>query len=159
MPKSSSFGYTNVTANAKTVAPVSLKVVTNYSRLGTDKAEECVLSNKTAPLDVGEMITYRANDLDKVTSTQQIQNPTPNRSGIQYVVKVEDILRTVDANGNIISDEPVVAYLTIRHQKSGNVTPAHVESIVSRVIGACQRADGTFRYDDLMRSGITPIAD
>lgn len=56
-------------------------------------------------------------------------------------------------------DEPVVAYLTIRHQKSGNVTPAIIADVVSRVIGACMRTNGTWRFDDLMRSALSPIND
>ena len=87
-----------------------------------------------------------------------MQNPSPVRNGIQYVIKVEDILRTVDTtSGAILMDEPVVAYLTIRHQKSGNVTPAIVADVVSRTIGACMRTDGTWRFDDLMRSALAPI--
>jgi hypothetical protein len=158
MAKTSLFGFTNITANAVKLSPIDLKLVSNYARIDNE-AQTCVLSNKTTPLDIGELVTYRANDLDKVTSTQQIQNPAPVRNGIQYVIKVEDILRTVDANGAVICDEPIVAYLTIRHQKSGNVTPAHIEAITSRVIGACQRSNGTYRFDDLMRSALAPIAD
>lgn len=157
MAKQSTFGFTNVTANAVKVTPVDVKVVSNYART-EDEADVCVLSNKTAPLDQGELITYRANDLDRVSSTQVVQNPAPVRNGVQYVIKVEDILRTVESTtGTILMDEPVVAYLTIRHQKSGNVTPAIVADVVSRVIGACMRTDGTWRFDDLMRSALAPI--
>lgn len=158
MAKSSSFAFTNVTANTVKLSPIDMKVVTNYSRI-ENTANSCTLSNKTTPLDQGELVVYRCNDLDRVTSTQKIQNPAPVQNGIQYVVKVEEILRTVDANGDIICDEPVVAYLTVRHQKSGNITPAHIEQVVSRLMGACQRSAGTFRFDDLMRSALSPIAD
>lgn len=158
MAKTSAFGFTNVTANAVKVTPIDLKVVTNYARI-EDEAEVCVLSNKTAPLDQGELVTFRANDLDKVSSSQVIQNPTPVRNGIQYVIKVEEILRTTDSVTGVVVDEPVIAYLTIRHQKSGNVTPAHVADITSRCIGACMRTNGTWRFDDLMRTAVVPIAD
>lgn len=157
MAKQSTFGFTNVTANTVKVTPVDVKVVSNYART-EDEADVCVLSNKTAPLDQGELITYRANNLDRVSSTQVVQNPAPVRNGVQYVIKIEDILRTVESTtGAILMDEPVVAYLTIRHQKSGNVTPAIVADVVSRVIGACMRTDGTWRFDDLMRSALAPI--
>lgn len=157
MSKVSSFGFTNKAANAVKVTPVDIKPVTNYARI-EDEADVCVLSNKSAPLDQGELVTFRANDLDKISSTQMVQNPAPVRNGVQYVIKVEDILRTVEStNGNIIMDEPIVAYLTIRHQKSGNVTPELVAEVVSRVIGACMRTDGTWRFDDLMRSALAPI--
>lgn len=157
MSKVSTFAYTNKTANAVKVTPIDVQPVTNYARI-EDEATVCVLSNKTAPLDQGELIVYRANDLDRVSSTQKIQNPSPVQNGVQYVIKLEDILRTTDStSGAILMDEPIVAYLTIRHQKSGNVTPAIVAEVVSRVIGACMRTDGTWRFDDLMRSALAPI--
>lgn len=159
MPKTSSFAFTNNVANAVKVTPIDVKAVTNYARI-EDESDVCVLSNKTAPLDQGELLTYRANDLEKVSSTQIVQNPSSVRNGIQYVIKLEEILRTVDStSGNILMDEPVVAYLTIRHQKSGNVTPAIVADITSRLMGACMRSNGTWRFDDLMRSALAPIAD
>lgn len=158
MAKVTSFGFTNVTESTLAVKPINVKLVTNYARI-EDEPTSCVLANKTAPLDQGELITLRANDIDRVSSTQIIQNPSPVRNGIQYVIKVEDILRTVDANGVVLMDEPIIAYLTVRHQKSGNVTPTMVVDMVKRVMGACVRADGTWRFDDLMRSALAPISD
>lgn len=158
MAKTSSFGYTNVTLNTVKANPVDLKVVTNYARI-EDEADVCVLCNKTAPLDQGELITYRSNDLDRVSSSQVIQNPTPVKNGIQYVIKAEEILRTTDSVNLTVYDEPVVVYLTIRHQKTGNVTPAIVAGAVERCLGACMRTNGTWRFDDLMRSALAPIAD
>lgn len=158
MSKTSTFGYSNVTENTTTIKPIDLKVVTNYAKV-EDEADVVVLSNKTAPLDQGELITFRANALEKVSSSQIVQNPALVRNGIQYVVKVEEILRTVDSvTGNIV-DEPVVAYLTIRHQSSGNITPAIVTETVKRCLGACMRTDGTWRFDDLMRSALNPTTN
>lgn len=158
MPKTSSFGFTNVTPNTVKASPVDLKLVTNYARL-EDEPTLTVLSNKTAPLDQGERVSFRANALDKVSSSQVIQNPSPVKNGVQYVIKVEEILRTTDSVTGVVIDEPVVAYLTIRHQLSGNVTPAHVQAAVERCLGACMKSNGTWRFDDLMRSAIVPITD
>lgn len=158
MAKVSTFGFTNVTANTVKANPVDVKMVTNYARV-EDEPTLTVLSNKTAPLDQGELVSYRANALAKVSSSQVIQNPAPVKNGIQYVIKVEDILRTTDdVTGNIV-DEPVIAYLTIRHQLSGNIKPAHVQTMVERCLGACMKSNGQWRFDDLMRSAIVPIAD
>ena len=158
MAKTSDLGFTNKTASTSLVTPVDIKVVTNYAKI-EDEPQVCVLSNRTSPLDQGELVTYRSNELDKVSSSQVIQNPTPVRNGVQYVIKVEDILRTTDSVTGQIVDEPVVAYLTIRHQKTGNITPAIVADVVSRCVGACRRSNGTWRFDDLMRSAVAPIVD
>lgn len=79
MAKTSTFGYTNVLANAVKVTPIDVKCVTNYARI-EDESDVCTLSNKTAPLDQGELLTFRANDLDRVSSTQIVQNPSVVRN-------------------------------------------------------------------------------
>lgn len=154
----STYGFQNKTAAGFKVTPVAIGVVTNYAKT-TDEPSVVVMNNKTCPLDQGELITYRCNEVEKVTTSQKIQNPARVRNGIQYVVKVEDILRTVDSNGNIVCDEPVVAYITFRHQKSGNITSALVEECLTRLLGATYKADGTSRISDMMRSAIAPTTD
>lgn len=158
MSNTSSFSFTNKVVNAVDVAPFDLKPVTNYAKI-TDEPTIAVLSNKTAALDQGELLTYRANELSKVSTSQTLQHPLPIRNGVQYVIKVEEILRTVDAAGVIIGDEPIVAYVTIRHQKSGNISTALVDEVFKRAVGACYKTDGTTRFTDLMRSALIPTVD
>lgn len=157
MAITSQFGFTNTVDQSFTVTPKDLKPVTSYGKV-TDLADKVVLSNKTAPLDQDEKLTYTCQQLDKVTSTQELQHPSIARNGVQYVVKLEEILRTADG-ADIIQDEPVVAYLTIRHQSSSYITASHVETVFKRLIGACFKEDGTTRFADLMRSALVPVAD
>jgi hypothetical protein len=154
----SSFGFSNKTVSENAIAPVAIGVTSNYAKI-EDEPTAVVLSNRTCPLDQGELVTYRVNDVNKVSTSQTIQNPSRVRNGVQYVAKVEEILRTTDNDGNIICDEPIVAYLTIRHQKSGNITAAIITEVVTRLLGAIQKADGSYRWDDLMRSAIVPTVD
>lgn len=154
----SQFSFTNKTDSTKTIAPVTVGVISNYAKV-VDEPNTVVLSNRTCPLDQGELVTYRVNDVAKVSTSQKIQNPSKVRNGVQYVAKVEEILRTTDTNGNIVCDEPVVAYLTIRHQKSGNITSAQITEVIRRLLGTVQKSDGSYRWDDLMRSAIVPITD
>lgn len=155
---SSSFAYSNKTDSTHTIKPVSIGIVSNYAKV-VDEPSLVQMSNKTCPLDQGELVSYRCNDIDKVTSTQKVQNPSKVRNGVQYVVKCEEILRTTDAEGKIICDEPVIAYVTIKHQKSGNITAALVEEVFRRVVGAMYKSDGTSRIADLMRNAIVPTTD
>lgn len=158
MPNTSSFGYTNTTANTTTLAPVKLGLVTNYAKI-QDTPDACVMANKTSPLDQGELVTIRYQKLDKVSTSQDLAYPLPERGGCQYVYKVEDILRTTDENGKIINDEPVVAYLTIRHQRTGNITADIIKQIACRVLGVCISDKGTTRFIDTMRGDCSPDAD
>lgn len=155
---SSSFAYSNKTDSTTTIKPVNIGIVSNYAKV-VDEPSLVQMSNKTCPLDQGELVSYRCNDIDKVTSTQKVQNPSKVRNGVQYVVKCEEILRTTDADGKIICDEPVIAYVTIKHQKSGNITATLVEEVFRRVVGAMYKSDGTSRIADLMRNAIVPTTD
>lgn len=154
----SDFSYQNVADSSNTITPKAVGPATNYAKI-VDEPETCVLSNKTCPLDQGELITYRVNDVKKVSTSQTVQNPSKVKDGVQYVAKVEEILRTTDTDGEIVCDEPIVAYLTIRHQKSSHITSAIVAEVVERLLGAVVKADGTWRFDDMMRHAIVPTHD
>lgn len=158
MALTSSFGFTNVSENTHKVTPTALQETSKYAKI-TDDAAEVRLSNKTTPLDQGEIISYKAMQMPKINSVQTVQNPTPVSTGVQYVVKLDEILRTKDADGNIVCDEPIVMYLTVKHQLSSNIQPSHVETIFKRLCGACMKSDGTYRFDDLMRSALEPVVD
>lgn len=151
-------GYTNTAANSAAKLTITdLKMVTNYARI-EDEPTVAVLSNVTCPIDQGELITYRCNDVDHVSTSQKIRNPAKVQDGVQYVVKVEDIIRTTSDNGDVV-DEPIVAYLTLRHPRSSNITDALVNTTFNRLIGACYKSDGATRFHDLMRSALMPTTD
>lgn len=158
MPNTSSLGFTNTTAGEVAIKPVKLGLVSNYAKI-QDTPDACVMTNKTSPLDQGELVTIRYQKLDKVTTSQDLAYPLPERGGCQYVYKVEDILRTTDESGKVICDEPIVAYLTIRHQRTGNITPEIISQVVSRVAGVFVSNGGTYRFRDTMRGDCSPDAD
>lgn len=158
MAKTSSFKFTNVTDSTVTVTPKKLGDVTNYAVQSND-ANSVVLNNKTAPIDSEEILTYRSRDIQKVNTDLNIQYPSPVKSGIQYQVMIEDTLCTEDATANFRVDEPIVAQLTIRHPKSGNITSDIVAQVVTRLISACRTDAGTWRFTDLMRGAERPISD
>lgn len=159
MAKTSSFGFTNTTDSLNSVVPKKLGPTTNYA-VKQDTADACILNNKTAPVDIEEIISYKSRDIAQVNTTLNIQYPSPVKSGIQYQVMVEDTLSTTDsADADFRVDEPIVAYLTIRHPKSGNIGNTQIATVVTRLISALMREDGTWRFDDLMRSAERPVVD
>lgn len=154
-----SFGYTNKTASAHTVAPVDVKMASNYA-LVEDEPTSCVMSNKTCPIDQGELVSYKCQTVKNVSTAQDVLYPAKVQTGIQYVVKIEDLLSvTSDTDPNFRTDLPVVAYLTIRHTKNGAITGEVIAEVVNRLIGACRKTDGSWRFDDLMRSSLKPEHD
>ena len=159
MAKTSSFKFTNVGDSTHTLTPKLLGTVENYA-VKSDAADDVVLNNKTAPIDCEELVEYRSRPIAKVNTDLNIQYPSKVQSGIQYQVMVQDTLSTVDAtDADFRVDEPVICQITIRHPKSGNIGNAEVATVVMRAISALVKADGTWRFDDLMRSAERPVVD
>jgi hypothetical protein len=155
----SSFSFTNTSAMVGvTVAPVDLKPVTNYAKI-EDEASTVALSNKTASLSQGEILSYGCQSIKTVSSKQKSVNPSKVSDGIQYQIRLDEMLRTVNDDSSVTIDEPIVMYLTVRHPLSSNITSSHIETVFKRLIGAAMREDGTFRFDDIMRSGLAPNED
>lgn len=153
----STFSFTNTESGKVTVPTTDLGVMENYAKTA-DQPTIAILSNKTCTLDQGELLTYRANDIGSVTTSLKSRYPAPVQSGVQYVIKLEELMRTVQGDGTYM-DEPIVAYVTIRHPKSGNITQEVVNSIFSRLLGAIYKEDGTTRFQELMRSALVPTED
>lgn len=160
MANTTTFAFTNTIPIADvTPSVIDIGAKTNYALVG-EQPTVVEMQNKTAPLDQGERLTYRCQDIDKVSTAQAIQNPSKVRNGVQYVIKLEEILRTRDADGNILYDEPIVAYLTVRHQKTGTITDSHIETVLYRLLGACfDKTAHEWRFADLMRSALQPVED
>lgn len=153
----STFAFQNNDASTNKVASVNLGVVENYAKV-TDEPTLAVLSNKTCTLDQGELLSYRCNPVSQVTTSLRSQNPTRVTDGVQYVIKLEELLRT-ELGDKTVVDEPIVAYVTIRHQKSGNITGSIIDQVYQRLQGAILKSDGTTRFNDLMRSALVPTED
>jgi hypothetical protein len=157
--KTSSFGFTNDTAGANTVTPLALGLTSNYS-LTNDNADVATLNNKTAPVDKEEIISFRSRQLGSVNTTLNIQYPSKVTSGIEYSLKIEDTLSTTDSSdADFRVDEPIICTVTFRHPKSGNIGSDQVATVFLRAISSLMKADGTWRFDDLMRSAERPVVD
>jgi len=159
MARVSAFGFTNTTPGSNTVTPIALGLTSNYA-LADEDANNAILNNKTAPIDAEELITFRSRSIAQVNTDLNIQYPSPVKGGIQYQVQVEDVLTTTDtADASFRVDEPIVALLTIRHPKSGNIGSTQIAAVMNRLLGCIMKSDGTWRFDDLMRGAERPIVD
>jgi hypothetical protein len=158
MSKTSSFKFTNTTDSTVDITPKQLDVVDNYA-VERDTARAAILNNKTAPIDAQELIEYRSALIAEVNNDLNIQNPARVGKGIIYSVQVQDTLVTEDSDTDFRVDEPIVATLQVRHPRSGNISGSIVGDVVTRLISACRYADGSWRFDDLMRSAERPVAN
>lgn len=159
MALTSQFKFTNTTDGSHSVTQKAIGITTNYASIQED-SNTAVLNNKTAPIDAEEIVTYRSKNLPKVDTGLNIQYPSPVKTGIQYQIMVEDTLSTTDSTDpSWRVDEPVIAQLTIRHPRSGNINNDIVGQVVTRLVSAAMKADGTWRFDDLMRGAEKPVTD
>lgn len=157
--KSSTFKFTNTSDGPTTIARKALGLTTNYA-LVKESADDVVLSNKTADIDAQELVQYATRLIPMIKHDLNIQNPSPVKGGIQYVISDQATLVTTDSDdANFRLDEPIFCQLLIRHPRSGNFTNAVVGAMVQRLISAAQRADGTWRFDDLMRQAERPVVE
>lgn len=154
----SSFSFTNKEVSTKTITPYDIEPVTDYAKT-EDSATNCELKNKTAKLGWGETLSFQCTNITNVSTKQPILYPAKVTSGVQYIARLDEILRTVDDQGDILCDEPIVMYLTVRHPSSSNITPDNITEVFKRLSGALMRDDGSFRFDDLMLSALTPTVD
>lgn len=155
----SSFSFTNTTAGG-TVSTVALGLATNYAKT-MDEPTEARITNKTASLDQGELITYRSREIPKVTTDLQVLYPARVLNGVEFGIRIDELYRTTDeTTGLIVCDEPIVATLTVRCPKSSNMTSEVITEVVSRLLGAAyDQTAKQYRWDDLMRSSLIPDND
>jgi hypothetical protein len=162
----SGFSFTNTTASGEKVNPICLDVVTDYAKTA-DEPTMARLSNKTASMEQPEVITYRSDKVNTVSTSIAVRNPSPVKDGVMYTVKLETVYR--NDSGAVPIDEPVVAWLSIKHPSSDIWDNSKVSLIVNRLLSAClkgQTASGTgavsaddWRFEDLMRSALVPTED
>lgn len=156
---SSNFSFTNTETTGKTLAIPKIGPIANYAKV-EDEPTSCSMKNKTCKLDQGETLSYQCTPIEKVNSKLVSQNPAKVTSGVQYIIRLDELLRTTDEQGTVICDEPVTAMLQIRHPSSGNITPEVITTVFSRLVGACyDSTKSDWRWKDLMLSALVPVED
>lgn len=159
MSRTSTYGFGNNTDATFTITPKALGLTSNYA-VTEDSARAAVLNNKTASIDQEEIISFRSKDLPGINTVLTLQNPSGVKKIMQYGVQYEAVLTTTDSDDTTFRvDEPIVVTATIRHPKSGNFSNNVVAQAFIRMISSLLRADGSWRFDDLMRSAERPVVD
>jgi hypothetical protein len=161
MAITSAFKYTNTTAaTTKHVSLYDMDETSNYA-LVEDEPTRVELNNTTTPIDAGEILSYRCKKVPVVrTNLDMPKNTTLVNKGVQYAVQLEaDLVTSDSADASFRQDDPVVMYLTITHPLSGYITDALLGQHLARLISACQKEDGTWRFSELMRSALKPTED
>lgn len=159
MSVTSSFAYTNTTIRqGVTVPTVDISPLATYAKV-EDEATAVRFKNKTCPIDQQELLSFECKAIPEVQSRLKMANPGKVKDGVQYAIRLDEVLRTVNSDGTILQDDPVVMYLTVRHTNNSYITASAITTLFKRLCGAITRDDGTYRFDDLMLSALDPAAD
>jgi hypothetical protein len=157
MAKSAAFSYTNKTAGTNTVTPLALNLPANYA-LTRDEADVVQMSNKTAPIDAEELVQFRSRNLPEMSTFAHIQNPSPVKTAMEYSLRLDEVLSITDsADASYRVDEPITCTVTFRHARNGLITNSVIGEVFLRAISSLMKADGSWRFEDLMRSAERPV--
>lgn len=160
MATTSSFAFTNTTTGA-TVDTTAIQPKTKYAPIpSSTPGQEYTVTNSTCPVDQGEQISYRSRAINNVTSAMPVVYPARVQSGVEFGVRVDEILRTKDSDGTILCDEPIICTVTMKAPRSSNITEAILETVWERTLGALYDATNSrYRFADLMKTALEPMAD
>lgn len=152
----SSFSFTNTELRTVKLPVVNIDPEV-YSPLG-DEPTDYQMSNSTTSTDQPELITYQCGKMTKTPLSSEMENlhPAPVQSAEQYGIKIEELLRVTDDNGNLLYDVPITACLTFKHSRDAAVTSSVIETVLQRLIGALYKSETETRINDMMRFSIRP---
>jgi hypothetical protein len=116
------------------------------------------MSNKTAPIDAEELVQFRSRNLDEISSFAHIENPSPVKNGMEYSLRLDEVLSITDSNdASYRVDEPIICTVTFRHARNGLITNSVIGEVFLRAISSLMKTDGSWRFEDLMRSAERPV--
>jgi hypothetical protein len=156
------WGFGTDAAADTTVTPSSIPAVSGFGVV-EDEPTSCALENSSSSLDVRERLTYQCSKVKEVASDLDNVYPPAVKTGVQYVVRLDEQLALTDS-GNASYKEvlPVTAYVVIRHPINGNIISTDIDTIFKRLIGACYKEVSgvvSTRFKDLMMSALKPQSD
>jgi hypothetical protein len=159
MAITTTFPWSNQTNNTDhPIVPIKLGVITNYG-VESNTGTQCVLTNRTCAVDTPELVTYQSRKINKVNTSIDLVAPNKVKSGVQYGVQTETVLKSSDDAIGYRVDDPIVVTISVRHTVSGHITDSHIETAVKRAVSYLFKDNGNSRLGDLMRGAEQPVAD
>lgn len=139
---------------------VNLDLGENYF-LAEDEPGKCVLVNATTDIDKPEAITYQTQSVKSVAGYGTPTNPSTTSRFMQTSIKVSNIFSTFDnsATSEVVDgrvDDQLTMTLSFKYPVSGYVKTPVLEEMLSRLLGAVYKQDGTTRFNELLRGAMKP---
>lgn len=167
------FGFTNGYTGGEQTGPdyklstQTSKIVDDYA-LKQDEPNDCQLTNKTAPVDQPEVISYQSSTVKSFPKRVNITYPGPNSENVMYGVRLDEILRGTSDNDSTIVDLPIVMNLSIKHPLNAAIDNETIHVLLARLVstlytevktGAAVYDSTNARFEDLMKSALKPTVN
>lgn len=157
------FGYTD-TAISGVTSLAFPRGLLNYGadfREVTDSNGELILTNLTCPIDRPENIRMAyslVQDIYKGTGIDvKVQNPL--KRGVSLLAQVTEVATVTDsADPSFRMDLPISAHIVLKVPASADLTDAHVQTIVGRLVSCLYETGSltTARIKALLRGSLEP---
>jgi hypothetical protein len=160
----SSWNYTDTSGVTVTdLSPAALNFSADFSKQEAAKknsSNEVTLTNEKSPFGTPETIRYAASRVSNVYSGTGIEAGAYSnvRSGVSALVQVNDVL-IVHNDDNTVTNLPVKAHCVIQVPNNEAITVDVINTIFSRLVGACYEQGGTSpgpRLNSLLRGALLP---
>lgn len=151
------------TAQSGVTAPSITLPVLNYGadyRVKSEGPKEVILTNTTSPLDQPETLRFGFSEIANIyansgLSTDQITGST---KGVNVLAQITETIKVTDsANAAYVQYLPVSAHLVIKAPQSGYITPALIQSLVTRLYATLYES-GVSNISALTKGVLTPKA-
>lgn len=151
---------TNNTISDTKANIVNLGLAENYVLL-EDEPGKCVMVNDTTDIDKPEAITFQTQSVKGVAGYGTPVCPSTTGRFMQASIKISDIFSSfnTDSSAEVTDgrvDDQLTMSLSFKYPLSGYVKSDVLEQMLSRLLGALYKADGTTRFNDLLRGAVKP---
>lgn len=149
------------TAISGVTAPSLTIPVLNYGvdyRVKSESSKEVVLTNTTTPLDQVETIRFGFSEIADIyaksgLNTDQIPG---SKKGLNVLSQINEVWKVTDpANAALLQYLPVSAHLVIKVPQSGYITPALVQTLITRLVATLYE-NGVSNLPALTKGVLTP---
>lgn len=151
------------TAIAGVTAPTITLPVLNYGvdyRVKVESSKETILTNTSSPLDQPETIRFGFSEIADVYSKSGLNTDQVSGTlkGLNLLSQINEVIKVTDTtNAAFAQYLPISAHLVIKVPQSGYITPAMINSLITRLVGTLYE-NGVSNLPALSKGVLTPKA-
>jgi hypothetical protein len=154
-------GLANKTDNeAADIKAFNMQPVSTFG-LDIDNGDICALTNSQSPIDAVARASFMAENISKVATTLTLPNGKVV-PGMHVTIKYEDSLReTVTEDSTVIKkvDYPLNYSVQFRVPLIDGMDSTVNNKMLKALLGLFFKADGSTRFNQLVRSSLRPTQD